>query len=91
MIAVQARTLEILTNKAKFEPHVAQAVAEAIQMQIQGAQGVTVHVLDARVHGLELKIESVKSELSNRMYSAILAQLAALLGAAYFFATHLSH
>jgi hypothetical protein len=94
MIAVQARTLDILIDKAKFDPQTARAVAEAIAAEIQGSELVTVSVLDARLndvrYGLELKIENLKSELSHRMYSAILGQLAVLLGAAYFFANHLS-
>jgi hypothetical protein len=51
-------------------------------------------------HGLELKIEGVRSELSaqihassssasRQLYTALLGQMAVLLGLAYFFVTHL--
>ncbi len=49
-------------------------------------------------HGLELKIEGLRTEVarsvsgvSRQMYTAMLGQMAVLLGVAYFFVTHIVH
>ena len=89
---MQATTLDILIGKAHFEPKVAQAVAEAIDNEIQGSQLVTVPILDIRLNALrsDLRVEihdSVAS-LERRMYAAMFAQLAILLGILYFFTAH---
>lgn len=92
--SMQARTLDILMDKARFEPKVAQAVAEAIGSEIQGSQLVTVPALDTRLNALrsDLRVEIHDSVagLERRMYAGLLAQFAALLGALYFFTEHLA-
>jgi hypothetical protein len=83
-MAMQAATVEILTQKAKFAPQVALAIAEAIDDAIgnyaHNTQPVTVPILDAR-------LAELKSDLSRQMYTAMLGQMAVLLGIAYFFVT----
>jgi hypothetical protein len=86
ILAMHAATVEILTQKAKFAPQVALAVAEAIDdalgNQARDTQPVTVPILDAR-------LAELKSTLSRQMFAAILGQMAVLLGIAYFFASQI--
>jgi hypothetical protein len=48
-MASQAATVDLLVKKAKFEPPVAMAVAEAIDNAMTESQFVTVPILDARL------------------------------------------
>jgi hypothetical protein len=48
-MASQAATVDLLVKKAKFEPPVAMAVAEAIENAMHESQFVTVPILDARL------------------------------------------
>jgi len=57
-MALHAATVEILVEKAKFEPTVALGVAEAIELAMTQAQFVTVPILDARLHVLEAKLDA---------------------------------
>ena len=89
---MQATTLDILIDKAHFEPKVAQAVAEAIDNEIQGSQRVTVPILDIRLNALRsdlrVEIHDTANSLERRMYAAMFAQMAILLGILYFFTAH---
>ena len=89
---MQATTLDILIDKARFEPNVARAVAEAIDNEIQGSQPVTVPMLDTRLNSLRsdlrVEIHDAVGSLERRMYAGMLAQFVALLGALYFFTEH---
>jgi hypothetical protein len=55
---MQVSTLDILIEKAHFEPTVARAVAEAIENETSGNQLVTVPVLDARLAELKGAVDS---------------------------------
>ena len=57
-MALHSGSLEILIEQAKFQPDIAVALAEAIDMAITGASLVTQPVLDARVAALEVKVEA---------------------------------
>jgi hypothetical protein len=102
-MAVQAASLEIL-EKAALPPAQARAIVQAIEIEIAGAKDTlaTKHDLLLLRHELELRIEALRGDLRaemhaiagsglKQMYGAILGQLAVLLGAAYFFVSHLSH
>ena len=92
-MAMQAATLDILINKAHFEPKVARAVAEAIDHEIRGGDLVTVPILDVRLNALRsdlrVEIHDSVSSLERRMYASMLGQFVALLGVLYFFIGHL--
>jgi hypothetical protein len=73
-MALHAATVDILIEKAKFEPQVAIGVAEAIELAMTQAQFVTVPILDARLHEvraeirvLEGKLERLTAELNANM------------------------
>ena len=96
-MAVQAAALEVL-QKAALPPVQALAIVQAIEIEIAGASDTlaTRQDLLAMRHELELRIETLRGEMHavaasglKQMYGAILAQLTALLGIAYFFVTHL--
>ena len=53
---IQAAAVEVLIDKAHFEPKVALAVAEAIDMSLGDAKLVTVPILDARLAALEARL-----------------------------------
>jgi hypothetical protein len=55
---MHATTVEVLVNKARLEPSIAVAFAEAIDMAICNSQLVTVPVLDARFATFEAKVEA---------------------------------
>jgi len=61
-MAMKMATVEILIEKARFEPQTAIAVAEAIDeamdRKIETAQLVTVPVLDDRLGKMEAKLEA---------------------------------
>lgn len=73
-MATQAEAVDLLMSKGNFEPEVALAIAEAVDVIMTGAQVVTVPVLDARVAELKTsikeldhKIDLVESKLENRI------------------------
>lgn len=80
-MAMQAATIGILIDKAKFDPQVALAIAEAIDNERQGSQLVTVPVLDARLADL-------KSELVRWVFLATVGQVTMLTGIMYFLLQH---
>lgn len=78
MMAPKAATVDLLVKKARFEPQVAMAVAEAIDHAMNDSQFVTVPVLDARLSEfraevradllrLDHKIDTRFSELDRKM------------------------
>ena len=77
---MQAATVAILTDKASFQPNIAVAIAEAIDMAIAGAELVTVPVLDARLSELETEmkteIREVKAELVRWVFVVMLGNVA---------------
>jgi hypothetical protein len=80
-MAMQAATVDILIEKAKFEPRTAVAVAEAMDEAIghfnRHSQLVTVPVLDARLSDL-------KSELIRWVFLTVMGQFALITGMVYF-------
>lgn len=103
-MAVQPASLEIL-EKAAVPPAQARAIVQAIEIEIAGAketlatrqdtlllkQDILIlrHEMAERLHGLELKIASTVTQ--SQFFGAMLAQMAVLLGIAYFFVAHLQH
>jgi len=100
---MKAETVDILVEKAHFEPQVAVAVALAMdvameektwdrQLVTMTAVAETKGELATRIErlGSELRVEmhGVKSDLLRHMYAAIATQMALLLGIAYFFSLH---
>jgi len=100
-MSMQAASLEVL-EKANLPPLQARAIVQAIE--IAGARDTlaTKHdvvqlrqeMSDMR-HGLEIKLEGVRTEIhasasssSRQMYAALLGQMEVLLGVAYFFVAH---
>jgi hypothetical protein len=55
---MHAATVELLVQKAHFDPDTALAIATAIDMALQNAQLVTVAVLDARFMAFEAKMDA---------------------------------
>jgi hypothetical protein len=62
-MALHAATVEILIEKAKFEPEVALGIAEAIELAMTQAQFVTVPILDARLHEVRAEIRVLEGKL----------------------------
>lgn len=62
-MALHAATVEILVEKARFEPAVALGVAEAIESAMTQAQFVTVPILDARIHEVRAEIRVLEGKL----------------------------
>jgi len=94
-MAVQAASLEVL-EKAAVPPAQARAIVQAIEIAGPKDTLATKHDLLLLRHELELRIEGLRGEVHavaasglKQMYGAILGQLAVLLGAAYFFVTHI--
>jgi hypothetical protein len=100
---MKVETVDILVEKANFEPHVAVAVAQAMdvameekmrdrQLVTMTALAETKGELATRLErlGSELRVEmhGVKSDLLRHMYAAIATQMALLLGIACFFSLH---
>ena len=80
-MALQAATVGILVEKAKFEPEVALGVAEAIELAMTQAQFVTVPILDARLHEVraEIRVLEGKLDASAKEHKAEMQRLAAEL------------
>lgn len=98
---MQVESLEVL-EKAEVAPAQARAIVRAIEIEITGAKDTlaTKHdILSLRqeIFGeiaglrgdLRAEIHASASGVTRQMYIAVLGQMAALLGFAYFFATHL--
>ena len=82
-MALHAATVEILVEKAKFEPEVALGVAEAIELAMTQAQFVTVPILDARLHEVraEIRVLEGKLDASIKELKADMQRLAAEINA----------
>jgi hypothetical protein len=89
-MAMQAESLEIL-EKADVPAGQARAIVRAIEIEISGAQHTLATNQDLHELRSELRAEIhvTASSITRQMYTAILGQMAVLLGFAYFFATHL--
>jgi|SRR5581483_8675721 len=74
----QAETVELLVKKANFQPHVALAVAEAIDNSIRDSQFVTVPILDARLGELKAELKAMIEVSSERLSKEIVATKAEL-------------
>jgi hypothetical protein len=83
IMALHAATVEILVEKAKFEPAVALGVAEAIELAMTQAQFVTVPILDARLHEIraEIRVLEGKLDASIKEHKADMQRLSAELDA----------
>jgi hypothetical protein len=83
IMALQAATVEILVEKAKFDPQVALGIAEAIELAMTQAQFVTVPILDARLHEVraEIRVLDGKLDASAREHKADMQRLSAELDA----------
>ena len=62
-MTLQAAAVEILVEKAKFEPVVAVAIAEAIEVSVVHAQFVTIPVFEAKIQELKAEIRAVDASL----------------------------
>ncbi len=60
---MHATTVELLTGKARLEPEIAVAFAEAIDMAIGSAQLVTVPILDARLAVVDARLAELETRL----------------------------
>ena len=82
-MALHAATVEILIEKAKFEPEVALGVAEAIELEMTQAQFVTVPILDARLREVsaEIRVLEGKLDASTKEHKADMQRLSADLDA----------
>ncbi len=79
---MQAAAVEVLVQKGKFEPQIALAVAEAIDMSINSAQLVTVPILDARFAAMEAKMNSLRADLVRWVFLVMLGNVALSTGTA---------
>ena len=87
---MQAAALEIL-EKANVSAPQARAFVQAIEIELAAQRDVLATKLDLSDvrRELEVKLESVKSELVRWVFLCILGQTAVLLGAAYFFVSRI--
>jgi hypothetical protein len=60
---MDAATLDILTEKAKFQPDAAAAVAQAIDMALANADHVTVPILDSRFAKVEARLTDIDARM----------------------------
>jgi hypothetical protein len=86
---MQAATVDVLVQKGRFDPQIALAVAEAIDMTLSSSQLITVPILDARFVAFEAKMDArflaVKAELDARFVAvdARFTELKAEIGARF--------
>ena len=71
---MQAATVEVLVTKGKFDPQIAIALAEAIDMAIKSSQLVTVPILDARMAAVDARFDAMEARISAR-FTAVEAGL----------------
>jgi hypothetical protein len=60
---MQAATVEVLVSKGKFDPQIAVALAEAIDMALNTSQLVTVPILDARVAAIDAQFAHFRTDI----------------------------
>ena len=100
-MSMQAESLEVL-EKSDFSGSQARAIVRAIEIELTNAKDTLVTKQDLALFGQELRremadmrgglraeIHASASSVVRQMYTALLGQMAVLLGFAYFFATHL--
>jgi hypothetical protein len=89
-MSMQVASLEVL-EKANVPAPQARAIVQAIEIEIGSAQNAlaTKQDLAVAIAGVETQIEASAQSILTKMYLAVLGQLSILLGAAYFFVTHL--
>ena len=67
---MRAAAVETLMTKGRFEPSVAVAVAEAMDVTLQNAEPVTVPILDARLQGVRAEMnagfQGLRAEVNER-------------------------
>ncbi len=72
-MTMKVATVEILIEKAHFEPRVAVAVAEAMDEAIDGknreAQWVTVPILDSRMAVIDARFTSLEAKFDSKLTS----------------------
>lgn len=64
---MQAAIVDVLVQKGRFDPQIALAVAEAIDMTIGTSQLVTVPILDARLDTVESRVNARFDAVESRM------------------------
>jgi hypothetical protein len=98
---MQAESLEVL-EKSDFSAPQARAIVRAIEIELTSAKDTLATKQDLALFGqvlrhemadmrgeLRAEIHASASSVVRQMYTALLGQMAVLLGFAYFFATHL--
>jgi hypothetical protein len=63
---MHASTVDLLVSKARLEPEIAVAFAEAIDMALANAQLVTIPILDARFAAWEAKMDARFAKVDTR-------------------------
>jgi hypothetical protein len=61
---MHAATVELLVNKARLEPDIALAFAEAMDMTLSNAQLVTVPLLDMRFAALDARFAAIDARFT---------------------------
>jgi hypothetical protein len=64
---MQVATLDILVDRAHFDPQVARAIGEAIESEIRAHAPVTEPVLDKKIDGLRVDLESQRVGLDRKI------------------------
>jgi hypothetical protein len=94
---MQAESLEVL-EKSDFSAPQARAIVRAIEIELTSAKDTLATKQDLSLLRQEMvamrgelraEIHASASSVVRQMYTALLGQMAVLLGFAYFFATHL--
>ena len=102
-MAMKMATVEILIEKARFEPQtalaVAEAIDEAIERKTETTRPVTEPVLDAKMAKIDARfaelqadfiahISNVRSQLLHHIYGLFVTQMTLQLGVVYFLLNH---
>ncbi len=67
---MQAAIVDVLVQKGRFDPQIALAVAEAIDMAIGTSQLVTVPILDARLDAVSARFQVLEARMDARFEAA---------------------
>ncbi|MGD1032486.1 MAG: hypothetical protein ABSA05_15255 [Opitutaceae bacterium] len=86
---MRTSSLEIL-EKTKLSPDQARAILRVMEAELAASQNEVANRIDLRdgFHALELKIESVRSELVRWVFVCTFGQAALLAGVVYFVLTY---
>ncbi len=60
---MQAASVEVLVHKGRFDPAIALAIAEAMDITLSHSQLVTVPVLDQRIDAVKSEVRELRSEM----------------------------